>query len=304
MKTKRGILLVANKASEILAKNLLYSIKTSGCKLPIKIIHFGGKKITNTYILDNAEYITIEDFPIEAQQFINDLHKTITDCPKGFLYRYLAFFLDWDEFLYSDNDVVALCNWEHLFDYLKDADLVHADEEYLTEGIFNYNNPEKIKEYFGNDALLSAITAGHFMMKNNKQIILDIYAAIKWVNEHTGIAKFHDQALLHIASLIGNWKIINLCKDFNWLSSWAGDYANTLKLVQKIQENKLNISHIHYSGGNPTGTKPIDDFLFSDLNEKERLNKLNVIFLKRKFFVFDLVNFFKKVIHKFKSIGN
>jgi hypothetical protein len=32
----------------------------------------------------------------------------------GFFTAFLAWFTDWDEIIYSDNDIVALMNWERL----------------------------------------------------------------------------------------------------------------------------------------------------------------------------------------------
>ena len=135
---KRGIYLVANRKSEEMCENLIHSIRASGCTLPIRLIHFGGKDIRAPYILSQAEFLYYDDFPAEAKQIIADLRSVLTECPLGFLYRYLAWFGDWDEFIYSDNDIVALTNWENLFDYLDDNDLVHADEEYTTKGCFNF----------------------------------------------------------------------------------------------------------------------------------------------------------------------
>ena len=83
------------------------------------------------------------------------------------------------------------------------------------------------------------------------------------------------------------------------MSSWAGDYPNTLSLIQRIQANKTAISHIHYSGGTPTGAKAIDDLLFADLNENERLSKLSFINFKRSLYFFEFKKLAKKVKHKF-----
>jgi hypothetical protein len=278
---KRGIYLVANYKSQEMCENLVFSIRKSGCSLPIRLIHFGGKEINSTYLLEEVEFLHYERFPDDARQFIKNLQSVLTDCPQGFLYRYLAWFSDWDEFLYSDNDIVALCNWEDLFDHLDEFDLVHADEEYTTKGKFNYDKPELVKIAFGEFALESAITAGHIVVKKNNKMIEDIYKAIDWFKKNPHIPKKHDQALLHIASLLGKWEMLNLCKPpFNWLSSWAGDYGNTLEIIQKIQTKATNISHLHYSGGEPKGNLAIQDLLFSTKDDKKRLLKLSFIGLK------------------------
>ncbi|NML63652.1 hypothetical protein HHL22_00360 [Hymenobacter sp. RP-2-7] len=278
---KRGIYIVANKKSEQLCKNLIYSIRESGCNLPIRLIHFGGKQISSSYILNQVELLNYSDFSDEAKDFITNLRSVLVECPMGFLYRYLAWFSDWDEFIYSDNDIVALCNWEILFSYLNKYELVHADEEYTTNGLYNYNRPESVKEIFGELSLLSAVTAGHLVVKRNEKMIIDIKNAIEWFKNNPDIPKKHDQSLLHVATLLGSWNILNLCKPpHNWLSSWAGDYKNSLHLVQSIQLNDSRISHIHYSGGSPKGNLPIQDLLFSADSERNRLIKLAFICLR------------------------
>lgn len=270
---KRAIFLVANKRSEGQCSNLIYSIRQSGCKLPINLIHFGGEKVESKSILNEVNFMEESDFPAEAQRFIRRMREVISYCPLGFLYRFLTLFSEYDEILYSDNDIVAMCNWEELFDFLGDNDLVHADEEYTTHGKYNYRKPEMVKAIFGDDALESAITAGHIVFRRSDKIIEDLEAAMEWFKENKGIAFEHDQALLHVASLLGNWKVRNLCKTEGWLSSWAGDYKNSLEIIQKIQTGK-RISHLHYSGGTPSGTAPIDDLLYSNLDKKSRTQVL------------------------------
>ena len=277
---KRGILLVANQQSQDICANLIYSIRNSGCQLPIRIIHFGGRPISSPYILSQAEYLLFENFPEEAREFILKLRRTITSCPQAFLYRFLGWFMDWDEFIYSDNDIVALCNWEELFGYLDGYQLVHADEEYTTKGRFNYKEPEAVDVFFGNGALETAFTAGHLVVKADKQMLGDIDRALIWFAEHQNIPLKHDQSLLHIASLLGNWRMLNLCKDRGWLSSWAGDYRNTLEIIQKVQQGGGKISHLHYSGGTPDGSLPIQDLLFSADDTKARLEKIFLVALK------------------------
>lgn len=275
---KRGIYLVANRKSQGICENLIHSVRKSGCTLPIRLIHFGGQEISSSYILNEVEFLRFESFPEEAKQFIGSLRGVLTDCPLGYLYRYLAWFSDWDEFIYSDNDVVALCNWEILFDYLNGYELVHADEEYITNGKFNYKRPELIQEIFGELSLKSAFTAGHIVAKKDLSMITDMKSAIDWFSQYPHIPKKHDQSLMHVAALLGNWKILNLCKSpNNWLSSWAGDYHNSLQIIQKVQLTGTKISHIHYSGGSPKGNLAVQDLLFSSDNDLERLKKLSII---------------------------
>jgi len=270
---KRGIYIVANKRSEAECANLVYSIRASGCQLPIRLIHFGGQPVQAPELLQQVHLMREEDFPPESQEFVAELATVLTDCPRGFLYRFLGWFGDWDEFIYTDNDVVALMNWERLFDHLPGNDLVHADEEYTTQGRFNYAQPDKIQERFGEEALLSTVTAGHFVARRHPQLVEDMRKAIEWFQKNPDIPKKHDQALLHVASLIGGWKMTNLCQPpHHWLSSWAGDYQNPLALVQAIQsEPARKISHLHFSGGKPIGTEPVADFLSAYLDARQRI---------------------------------
>jgi len=298
---KKCIFLVANKKSETQCANLIYSIRQSGCTLPINLIHFGGEEITSQYIQNEVTFMYESDFPDEAINFIDRVQEVITSCPRGFLYRFLALFSDYDEVLYSDNDIVAMCNWESLFEYLEDNDLVHADLEYTTKGKYNYYKPEVVKKIFGEKSLESAITAGHILFKRDQKIIDDIYKALEWFKSNYGIPKRHDQSLLHVASLLGNWKIRNLCKTDNWLSSWAGHFQNNLDIILKIQAGQ-RISHLHYSGGTPSNTAPIDDLLLSNLNKKSRVKVLVSAGLKDLTGISTLASYHKKGKNKLKAI--
>lgn len=315
---KKGIVLVANLKSQWYCENLIHSIRKSGCTLPIRLIHFGGEPVNSKKILDEVEFLTIDDFSVEAKAFINNLRSVLTDCPIGFLYRFLAWFSDWDEFIYSDNDIVALMNWERLFEFTEGYDLVHADEEYTTQGIFNYLLPNRIEELFGNGSLSTAITAGHLLVKKNPKMITDMNAAVDWFKMNLDIPRKHDQSLLHIATLIGDWKLLNLCKPpFNWLSSWSGDYKNSLDLIQAIQgieqrrsvsfkawfsflseddkkqyvrqsllkNEKVSISHLHYSGRGRIGAEAIDDLMFSSQTNENRMMRFLKIGITDLFYI-------------------
>src|SRR5947208_166529 len=236
----KGIYLVANLKSQDLCANLIYSIRSSGCKLPIRLIPFGGPPVRSNEILKEVKIVNVSDFGDEANSFISELSDLLTECPRGYLYRFLGWFGDWDEFIYSDNDIVALTNWNRFFDYLPGNDLVHADEEYKTQGHFNYDQPVKVEQCFGPGSLLSAMTAGHFAARRGAKHIDDLRKAIAWFRENPEVPKKHDQALLHIASLIGGWKMLNLCRPADdWLSSWVGDYKNPLELVQAMQAGSV-----------------------------------------------------------------
>jgi hypothetical protein len=195
-------------------------------------------------------------------------------------------------------------NWERLFEFTEGYDLVHADEEYTTFGVYNYLEPKKIEEIFGTGSLSTAITAGHMLVKKNQKMIADMNAAVEWFTINPEIPKKHDQSLLHIAALLGDWKLLNLCKPpHNWLSTWSGDYKNSLDLIQALQgaeerktvsfktwssnsteENKNrygqqssaqavkpSITHLHYSGRGRLGSDPIDDLMFSSQTNEKRM---------------------------------
>jgi hypothetical protein len=268
----RGIYLVANNHSEAHCANLVYSIRQSGCRLPIRLIPFGGKSVRSQQILSEVEVVELGSFSAEAHGFIGELKSVLTQCPTGFLHRFLAWFGDWDEFLYSDNDVVALMNWERLFDFLPGFDVVHADTEYTTKGRFNYQAPTEVEAIFGDGALLSAFTAGHFLSRRDERLVADMRHAIEWFRAHPRVPVKHDQALLHVASLLGRWKMLNLCREpHHWLSSWAGDYQNPLALLQALQGSPACAgSHLHFSGGTPSGAEPIHDFLTANLTSDRR----------------------------------
>ncbi|TDD94675.1 alpha-mannosyltransferase [Flavobacterium cellulosilyticum] len=332
---KKGIVLVANLNSQWYCENLIYSIRKSGCTLPIRLIHFGGEPVNSKNILDEVEFLTVDDFSEEAKAFILNLRNVLTDCPMGFLYRFLSWYSDWDEFIYADNDIVALMNWERLFDFAEGYDLVHADTEYTTIGIYNYIEPIKVQEIFGKDSLNSAITAGHILVNKKSKMIADMNAAVEWFKQYPEIPRKHDQSLLHIASLLGDWKILNLCKPpFNWLSSWSGDYKNSLDLIHAIQggyiqntssynnwNSKLSdedkkrynqesispslnvpISHLHYSGRGYIGNESIDDLMFSYQNNKKKMMSLYKIHSSDLFYITYIKYQFKRIRRKFNQL--
>ena len=301
----QGIYLVANFKSESFCENLIHSIRKSGCTLPIRLIPFGGVPVKSEFILSEVEIYEISRFPAEAMDLVHYLRSVLTDCPLGFLYRFLSFYGDWEKFIYSDNDIVALMDWENLFVHLNEYDFVHADEEYTTAGRFNYVKPEKIEEEFGTGALLSAFTAGHFVVHRNEFFIPDIKKAVDWFHQNPTVPIKHDQALLHVASLIGKWKILNLCgAPHNWLTSWAGDYKNTLSIIQAIQQKNRNnpISHLHYSGGTPSGIDPIDDLLFAYTSPKSRLRSIVYNGLKKLSGISFIILTKKRVRRRLQSI--
>lgn len=275
----RGIYLVANQVSEKHCLNLITSIRRSGCKLPIRLIPFGGAPVTARLILDQVTVMKVEDFPTDGLAFINELSSLLT-CPRGFLLRFLSFFGDWDEFIYSDNDIVSLMDWSELFGYLSPGgnalpiDIVHADQEFITKGKYNYRKPELLLDYFGPQAMDSLLTAGHYVARRDLRLVTDMRRGLEWMRAHPDIVTAHDQTLMHVSALLGNWKIRNLCRDPQpWGSSWAGDYPDTLSLIQATNGMAQHrISHLHFSGGWPDGSKAVDVLLLSYL-ERNAYNR-------------------------------
>lgn len=262
----RGIYLVANKRSQDHCENLIHSLRRTDCTLPIRLIPYGGAPVDSQAILREVEVTPESTYSAEARAFVDSLAGALS-CPRGFVLRYLAFFGDWDEFLYSDNDIVALMDWGELFQHFAEPrpHLIHADEEYTTGGKYNFRDPAAITAEFGADALAQAITAGHFLCRRDPQIVADLTSALTWMQAHPQVVIAHDQTLLHLAALIGKWNITNLCKPpHGWASSWAGDYQDPLKLIHLLNTaTPRRISHLHYSGGWPDGSKPIEVLLES-----------------------------------------
>lgn len=270
--TAGAIYLVANRRSETECANLVHSIRASGCKLDIVLIPFDMDGVSSPSLLREVVVMHPQDFPAEGREFVESLRSVLAYCPEGFLRRFLAFFGPYERFIYSDNDIVALCDWSELLGYLDEHDLVHADEEYTTAGRFNFRSPGVCEAAFGKGSLERALTAGHFAAKRSAIFPDAMRKALEWMCDNADACYLQDQTLMHIAALIGDWNCLNLCKPpHNWLSSWAGDYANTLVLLQKIQAGR-RISHLHYSGfATAELSRPVDELLLSSLEPRQRL---------------------------------
>lgn len=272
---RRGIYLVANRHSQANANNLVASIRRCGCRLPIRVIPFDETPPVLDKQWKDVEQLSLADFPAEGISFFNELKDRHRGCNPGLLRRFLAWFGEFDEFLYSDNDVVALMNWEDLFPWLEDHDLVHADREFATGGKFNLREPRKFEEIMGAGSLEAAITSGHFLCRRSPRHPADLLAGLTWMESHRDLLIWQDQVLLHVTILVAQWRVLNLCRaPHNWASSWAGDYKDMLELVRSIQVDRRPVSHIHYSGGLGSGARPIDELLWSNLSLKERNRKL------------------------------
>jgi len=271
----RGIYLIANRQSADECRNLIYSIRGCGCQLPIRIIPYGGDLLPADPHWEDVKLLSASDFPPDGLAFVDELKRRIPQCPLGFLRRFLCWFGEFDEFLYSDNDIVALMNWEELFPYLDAYELVHADTEYATKGVFNMRQPARFEELMGPGSLESAITAGHFLCKPKAQHRADLLAGLAWMEAHREVPIWHDQALMHVTLALAKWPALNLCKPpSNWACTHAGSYKQVWDVIRVIQVEKRPISHLHFSGGIATGTGAIDELLLVNLPEKERKRKL------------------------------
>lgn len=272
-----AIYLVANRRSECDFSNLVRSIRSSGCTIPIALIPFDGDRIRDKTLLKEVQVMEPEEFPIEAREFVAELTETLAQCPGGFLRRFLAFWGPYERFIYSDNDIVALSNWHDWLGILGDHDLLHADEEYRTKGKYNFTRPSGLEEAFGEGALEAAITAGHFAVRRSDKLVDDMRTALQWMKENSEICKMHDQTLVHVASILGQWDCLNLCKPpHQWLSSWAGDYESPLELIHAGQAGR-RISHLHFSGYGPHSfSRAVDPIRTSFLSDKDR-NRLLLI---------------------------
>ncbi len=271
----RGIYLVANQRSAAECSNLVYSIRRCGCNLPIRVIPFGGEPLSLSDSWNGVKLLSMSDFPPEGVAFVDELKRRIPNCPLGFLRRFLCWFGEFDEFLYSDNDIVALMNWEELFPYLASCDLVHADSEFTTKGIFNMRRPDRFEELMGPGALEQAITAGHFLCRPKARHKDDLLAGLAWMEAHPEVPVWHDQALLHVTLAQAKWPALNLCKPpHNWADPWAGHHENTFDVLRVVQAQRRPMSHVHYAGMALNGTRPIEELLFSGLSPIQRNRKL------------------------------
>jgi hypothetical protein len=271
----RGIYLVANHISSDLCHNLIYTIRQCGCRLPIRILPYGGEPLVLKERFEDVALVRVEDFSAEGREFAAELGRRLP-CNPGLLRRFLCWFGEFDDFLYSDNDIVALMNWEEMFGFLSDPelgvyDLVHADREFIAHGDHNLRQPGRFEELMGPGALDMAITAGHFLCRRSLRQVDDLLAGVSWMEAHREVVKWHDQALMHVTISAAKWRVLNLCKPpHRWGCSWAGSYRNTFDVLHTVQASHQPVSHLHYSGGTPSGAAPIDELLYANLPPGER----------------------------------
>ena len=105
-------------------------------------------------------------------------------------------------------------------------------------------------------------------------MVADLRAAAAWMQAHPDVAIPHDQALLHLALLLGGWRTLNLCRPpHGWASSWAGDYRSPLAIIQTVNTGRP-ASHLHYSGFAPATDHPLGDLLTVADSPAARLRRL------------------------------
>lgn len=268
---KRGIYLVANRRSQRHAESLVTSIRSAGCELPIAVVNFGGEPLVRSSSLNDVVFLDDSSFSPEAFSFVSELSSSTNQCPLGYLKRFLALFGPFDEFVYSDNDIVAVLDWGLLFDSLGENLILHADHEYLTNGRFCYRDATRVAELLGSDVFQSAITAGFFVMRRDARIVDALRLANEWIRNYPEVVIANDQTLLHLAIVLGRLPTVNLCQGHDrWMSPWAGDYCSHLDLLQKVASGG-RLSHIHFSGGTPSVVSPLGDFLTVSFSSDRRL---------------------------------
>ncbi len=267
----RGIYLVANKRSERESAHLIYSLRKVGCTLPIVLIPYDDNESEHPVLRAETTRMRVRDFPAEGQEMLARTARLWPETSSGLFRRFLSFYGPFDEFIYSDNDIVALGDWTELFDYLGENDVVHADYEFTTEGKFNYKKPVEMRKLFGPAALDSVLTAGHFVGGEGGGVSPAFAMVPDWVAKNPGVAFHHDQAYFHLAILLAGLRTRNMCRaPDNWPSTWAGDYANALAVVQTAQKREARLMHLHYSGWPPDGYHASEELYFSNLTDAKR----------------------------------
>jgi hypothetical protein len=269
----RGIYLVANRRVERHVANLIYSIRRSGCALPIVLIPFNDDLPTDRRVTEAVTLMPVESFPAEGRALVGELSRLWPRTAVGLFRRFLAWYGPFDEFIYTDNDIVALGDWAPYLDALDGFDLVHADQEYTTGGKYNYPDPPAIKRELGAGALDSLLTAGHFAARKKEGITAVFERTIAWIRQHPDISGEHDQAFLHLAILLGPLRAQNLCRTQQWPGTWAGNYRNALDVVQAAQ-GPGRLLQLHFSGGMSGGYAATEDFLYADCTNTERMRHL------------------------------
>ena len=268
----RGIYLVANRRCEREAAQLVFSLRRAGCALPIALIPFDDDPPVHPRLRSETTYLRLADFPEESRALLGRIAELWPASRAGLFRRLLAWWGPFDQFIYSDNDILALADWSPFFDRLGDNDFLHADMEYTTQGVYAYKKPEAVREKFGPAALDSLLTTGHYASRKKPEITAALAAAVPWLRANPGVAHEVDGAFIHLAVLVGGLRVRNLCRaPDHWPSPWAGDYRNALDVVQAAQRGPL--LQLHYSGWNPDGYDAREELYFSEDTNVQRMRR-------------------------------
>jgi hypothetical protein len=269
----RGIYLVANRRAEREAAHLVFTLRRAGCTLPLALIPYDDDPPVHPRLRAEAEFLSVADFPEEGRELLGQIAQLWPGCRQGLFRRLLAWWGPFDEFIYSDNDIVALADWSLFLDRLGDNDFLHADGEHGTGGVYAYRRPEAVREKFGPAALDSLFTTGHYASRKTPAITAALAATVPWLRAHPGVAHEVDGAFLHLAVLIGGLRIRNLCRaPDHWPSPWAGDYRNALELVQLSQSGR-RLFQVHFSGWSPDGYHASEELFFSEDTSAQRMRR-------------------------------
>jgi hypothetical protein len=269
----RGIYLVTNRRSEREAAHLVFTLRQAGCTLPMALIPYDDDLPVHPRLRKETTFLKVSDFPGEGRALLGQIAELWPASRTGLFRRLLAWWGPFDEFIYSDNDIVALADWSLFLDRLGGNDFLHADEEYVTGGVYAYKKPEAVREKFGAAALDSLFTTGFYASRKKPEITAALAATAPWLCANPGVAHEVDGAFLHLAVLVGGLRIRNLCRaPDHWPSPWAGDYRNALELVQLSQAGKP-LFQLHFSGWNPDGYRASEDIYFSEDTNAQRMRR-------------------------------
>ena len=266
----RGIYLVTNRRSEREAAHLVFTLRQAGCTLPIALIPYDDNPPIHPRLRTETTFLNVADFPAEGRALLGQIAELWPASRAGLFRRLLAWWGPYDQFIYSDNDIVALADWSLFFARLDDNDFLHADGEYQTGGTFAYKKPQIVKEKFGPAALDSLLTTGHYVSRKRPEIAAALAATVAWLRANPGVAHEVDGAFIHLAILVGGLRIRNLCRaPDHWPSPWAGSYRNALEVIHAVQRGRL--LQLHYSGGDPDGYFASEEIYFSEDTTGQRL---------------------------------
>ncbi|HUB68763.1 MAG TPA: hypothetical protein VL981_14865 [Candidatus Methylacidiphilales bacterium] len=269
----RGIYLVTNRRSEREAAHLIFTLRKAGCKLPVALIPYDDDLPVHPRLRAETAFLHVKDFPEKGRALLGQIAELWPESRAGLFRRLLAWWGPFDEFIYSDNDIVALADWSLFLDRLGEHDFLHADEEYTTGGVYAYKKPGVVLEKFGSGALDSLLTTGFYATRKKPEITAAFASTVAWLHANPGVAHEVDGAFIHLAVLVGGLRIRNMCRaPDHWPSPWAGAYYNALELVQLSQTGRPLI-HIHFAGWDADGYAASEELYFSEDTNVQRMRR-------------------------------